>query len=92
MNFPKQLNIGSGKNFRDDFLNIDINDFWEPDIVFDLNNPLPANGKQEFITKRFGKIEIMKNMFDKIIAYDVLEHITNLSVAMKSCLGCEGGS
>ncbi len=40
MEFPKQLNIGSGKNFRNDFLNPDISEYWKPDIVFDLYIPI----------------------------------------------------
>jgi len=86
MPFPKQLNIGSGKNFKEDFLNLDINVYWGPDIVYDLNNPLPQAKSQKFKTKRFGLIEIKENIFEKIIAYDVLEHIQNLTVCMKSCL------
>ncbi len=46
MDFPKQLNIGSGKNFRDDFLNPDISDFWKPDIIFDLNEPFFADSSE----------------------------------------------
>ena len=93
MSFPKQLNIGSGKNVKDNFLNLDIDDCWEPDVICDLNKPLPQGKSQKFKTKRFGEIEIKKNMFEKIIAYDVLEHILNLNVCMKSCLDLlkEGG-
>jgi len=86
MSFPKQLNIGSGKNFRDDFLNLDIDEYWEPDIIHDLNKPLPKGENQKFNTRRLGEIEIKRSMFEKIIAYDVLEHISNLTVCMKSCL------
>jgi len=86
MPFPKQLNIGSGKSFKEDFLNLDCDDFWKPDIIYDLNNPLPQGKSQKFDTGRFGEVEIKKNLFEKIIAYDVLEHIMNLIVCMKSCL------
>jgi hypothetical protein len=93
MSFPKQLNIGSGKSFKNSFLNLDIDDYWEPDIIYDLNQPLPQGKSQKFKTRRFGEIEIKKSMFEKIIAYDVLEHISNLAVCMKSCLDLieEGG-
>ncbi len=93
MSIPKQLNIGSGKNFKDGFLNLDINGYWEPDIIYDLNEPLPQGKSQKIETRRFGEIEIQKNMFENIIAYDVLEHISNLTVCMKSCLDLlkEGG-
>lgn len=93
MSFPKQLNLGSGKNFKDSFLNLDIDDYWRPDIIYDLNKSLPQGKSQKFKTKRFGEIEIEKNLFEKVIAYDVLEHILNLTACMKSCLDLlkEGG-
>jgi len=72
MSFPKRLNIGSGKNLKDNFLNLDIDDYWCPDIIYDLNNPLPKGKSQKFNTTRFGEVEIKKNMFEKIIAYDVV--------------------
>lgn len=86
MSFPKQLNLGSGKNFKDTFLNLDNNDYWNPDIVHDLNKPVLNGQSQRFKTKRFGEVVIEKNIFEKIVACDVLEHITNLAVCMKSCL------
>jgi SAM-dependent methyltransferase len=93
MSFPKQLNIGSGKDFREDFLNLDSNVYWEPDIICDINFPLPQGSSQTFDTTRFGEIEITKNMFEKIIAFDVLEHIPNLHICIKSCIDLlkEGG-
>ena len=91
--FPKKLNLGSGKDFRADFLNLDFKDTWHPDIIVDLNEPFPKGNSEIFMTKRFGEIQITKNMFDLIVAHDVLEHIRNLTVAMKSCLDVlkEGG-
>ncbi len=86
MSFPKMLNIGSGKDFKENFLNLDADAFWKPDIIYDLNIPLPRNGAQKFHTSRFGEIEVRSNMFEKIIAYDVLEHITKVHICMKSCL------
>ncbi|MFC1725470.1 hypothetical protein ACFL4T_07565 [candidate division KSB1 bacterium] len=84
MDCPKKLNIGSGKDFKEDFLNLDIDPSWSPDIVLDISKPLPE--EVSFDTERFGKIEIVKNSFEMIIAYDVLEHIPNLSDAVKNCL------
>ena len=84
--YPLQLNLGSGRNFREDYLNIDIRDDWAPDIVVDLNLPFPHTDQQTFQTHRFGTISIAKNTFKKITAHDVLEHIQNLVVFMKSCL------
>lgn len=84
--YPLQLNLGSGRNFREDYLNVDIRNDWSPDIVVDLNLPFPQEDQQIFPTHRFGNIPITKNTFKKIIAHDVLEHIQNLTVFMTSCL------
>ncbi|MEA2085114.1 MAG: TylF/MycF/NovP-related O-methyltransferase [Thermodesulfobacteriota bacterium] len=93
MTFPKQINIGSGKDFRDDFLNIDVNDYWAPDIVCDLDEPLPEGEEIRFTTGRFGEIMLQKGSFKKILANDVLEHVADLTVLMKTCLDFlqEGG-
>ena len=36
------LHVGSGKNFLVDWLNLDLDPRWRPDILFDLSQPLPA--------------------------------------------------
>ena len=86
MEIPKTLNIGSGKDFKRDCINIDKDEIWKPDIIYDLNKSLCVGGSEAFHTLRFGGVAFKKNMFERIIANDVLEHITNLTVCMKSCL------
>lgn len=86
MKLPLTLNIGSGKDWREDAVNLDINENWSPDIVADLNEEFPKSGSQSFDTKRFGEIRIHHEQFDKIYALDVLEHLKNLTTAMRSCL------
>lgn len=86
MEIPKILNIGSGKDFKKDCVNLDSEKRWQPDIVYDLNIPFPWGILNVLNTERFGQIEFKKGMFEKIIAVDVLEHITDLTVCMKSCL------
>ncbi|MCP3890376.1 MAG: class I SAM-dependent methyltransferase [Desulfobulbaceae bacterium] len=86
MEIPKQINIGSGKNFLADFLNIDINEYWRPDIHLDLNKPFLGKGVRSFNTERFGWVTIKKGSFKKIFANDVLEHLSDLPVLMKTCL------
>ncbi|MEM7198864.1 MAG: hypothetical protein AAF628_01260 [Planctomycetota bacterium] len=82
---PSIINLGSGKNFREDALNLDIEAGWSPDLVADLNEPFPAPGRR-YATKRFGAVEIRPGTFDEIVAQDVLEHIRELPTAMTSCL------
>ena len=84
-NFPKILNMGSGKDWKEDAFNIDIQSEWNPDAIFDFNIKLPAEGII-LESKRFGKILLTQNHFDLIYSMDVLEHLDNLIEAMTTCL------
>lgn len=75
------LNLGSGKDFREDCINADIQASKKPDWVLDITD-IPWG---EIISTRFGEIKVEKGMFDKIIANDVLEHIPDLVKAMTNC-------
>jgi SAM-dependent methyltransferase len=78
---PLTLNLGSGKDWREDCLNADIQRRTNPDWVVDISKV----NFGEVINTRFGEIQIRPNMFTKIIANDVLEHIPDLVSAMTSC-------
>lgn len=82
---PTVLNIGSGKDWKEDALNLDIEPEWGPDVLYDLNQPLPPQGI-EFATARFGQITLKEDHFELIQAFDVLEHIPQLFTAMSTCL------
>jgi hypothetical protein len=62
------LNLGSGKDRRDDCVNADIRADVGADWVVDICKPLDTDRK-----------------FSKIIAFDVLEHLTDLVAAMTNC-------
>ena len=81
---PAKLNLGSGKDWREDYFNVDFDPYWEPDAVLDFNHPLPIGKPLE--TARFGAVVLQNNSFDEIIANDSLEHIPSLMTAMHSCL------
>ena len=81
---PRKLNMGSGKDWREDYFNTDFDPYWEPDAVLDFSRELPIG--QPLETQRFGTVALQNNWFDEIIANDVLEHIPNLTLAMTSCL------
>jgi SAM-dependent methyltransferase len=81
---PRKLNLGSGKDWRQDHFNIDVDSYWQPDAVLDFNLPLPIG--EGLSTQRFGTITLQNNYFDEIISNDVLEHIRNLTTAMTTCL------
>jgi len=86
---PSCLNLGSGKDFREDCLNADIQESKKPDWVLDITK-IPWG---ETISTRFGEIKVEQGMFDSITANDVLEHIPDLVKAMTNCkdLLVEGG-
>lgn len=91
MTMPRKLNMGSGKDWRADYVNVDITPRVGPDLVLDFSHPLPWG--ERFETERFGEVTLQPDLFDLIIANDVLEHIPDLITAMTSCLAllCEGG-
>jgi hypothetical protein len=78
---PLTLNLGSGKDWRKDCLNADIQSRTNPDWVVDISRV----NFGEIINTRFGEVQIKPNMFKKIIANDVLEHIPDLVKAMTNC-------
>lgn len=75
-----KVNLGSGKNYMQGYVNIDINPMWEPDVVADISEAFPIG------------YELWENC-DEIVAQDVLEHIPDLIAAMTNCLNLlkEGG-
>lgn len=82
---PTILNMGSGKDWKEEALNIDIQAEVNPDAIFDFNIEIPNEGIT-LETLRFGNITLTQNHFDIIYSFDVLEHLTNLSTAMNTCL------
>jgi len=81
---PRILNLGSGKDWRADWLNADILSRVNPDWVLNVCEP-PAFGTV-VKTERFGDVTLEPGMFDAIIANDVLEHLPDLVGAMTYCL------
>lgn len=81
---PRILNLGSGKDWRADWLNADILPRVNPDWVLNVCEP-PAFGAV-VKTERFGEFTLEPGMFDAIIANDVLEHLPDLVGAMTYCL------
>lgn len=88
---PSRINIGSGKDYRPGYLNIDINRDSNPDVVLDLAAPMvfPVSVQSPV----YGMFALAENQIDQIIAIDVLEHVPQLSQLMGNCLKLlrEGG-
>lgn len=82
MNIPTILNIGCGSAIIDNALNTDINPKINPDAILDITK---ISFGEKIYSKTFGEIEIKEEMFDKICALDVLEHISDLVTTMWNC-------
>jgi SAM-dependent methyltransferase len=76
-----KLNLGSGKDWRKDCINADIQPEKKPDWVLDITQ-VPWG---EVIDTRLGRFAVEKGMVTEIIANDVLEHIPDLVSAMTNC-------
>lgn len=81
---PTTINLGSGKCFLPDYINIDVNPYWGPDIVFDFGRKIGS--RTVFDTDRFGEVRLDHDSFERILARDVLEHIPDLVAAMTNCM------
>jgi SAM-dependent methyltransferase len=81
---PRSLNLGSGKDWRAECLNLDFQGTWHPDVVLDVCAPLDPLRVHD--TERFGPIRLAPGSFDEILANDVLEHLPDLMTAMTNAL------
>lgn len=78
------LHIGSGKDYRTGWLNVDILETAQPDILLDLSRPQawPAT----FASPVWGTVEVQAGGTDLIYANNVLEHVPDLPALMTNCL------
>ena len=83
-NLPRRLNLGSGKSWQADCLNVDINPLWRPDVCVDMS--VPDLLERTLDSERFGRIILPPDYFDEITAVDVLEHVADLVTLMTNCL------
>lgn len=81
---PLFLNVGSGKNFLQKALNVDIDPKWNPDFVFDVSQKIDFSS--QYPTSRFGMVSFREGMFEKIRLFDVLEHVADVPATMKNLL------
>jgi SAM-dependent methyltransferase len=81
---PRTLVVGSGRDFKPEFFNVDIDEAWGPDAVLDIAGAAVIDTRLE--TERFGTVVLTEGSYDVIIANHVLEHIPELCRAMTNCL------
>ena len=80
----QQLNIGSGKDYRPGWLNVDVLERAEPDLVLDLAAPLQL---PLTVTTRFGAPLLLEaEGLQRICASNVLEHVPDLPQLMSNAL------
>lgn len=88
---PTLINLGSGKDYRAGWLNLDVQDQAEPDAVLDLGAPLSLPLAMD--SRYGGQIELSAASIDVLYANNVLEHVPNLTLLMTNALALlkEGG-
>jgi SAM-dependent methyltransferase len=81
---PSIMNLGSGKDYKLGWLNVDILERAQPDLVVDLSKPvtLPLCEK----TLGGGKVKIEESSLDGIYANNVLEQVPDLPCLMTNLL------
>ncbi|HJV70839.1 methyltransferase domain-containing protein [Ideonella sp.] len=88
---PARINLGSGKDYKPGWLNIDILERAEPDLVLDLGQPvsLPLAAP----TCRGGHVQLEAGQLELVYANNVLEHVPDLPMLMGNVLALlkEGG-
>jgi hypothetical protein len=71
-NMKTKINFGSGSKYDPEYLNIDIDPSWNPDVVCDLSKEIPH--------------DLWPGCYDEIKAIHVLEHIKDLVPLMHNLL------
>lgn len=81
---PQRINLGSGKDYKPGWLNIDVLERAEPDLVLDLAAPLGL--PLVAVTPGAGPLVLAEHSVDVIHANNVLEHVHDLASLMGNCL------
>jgi SAM-dependent methyltransferase len=78
------MNLGSGKDYKLGWINVDILERAQPDLLIDLgqSGPLPIRKS----TQGVGEVLIEENSLSAIYANNVLEHVPDLPCLMTNLL------
>jgi SAM-dependent methyltransferase len=81
---PQRIHLGSGKDYKPGWLNLDVLDRAQPDLILDLGQPveLPVVAQ----TPQAGLVALVEGNADLIYANNVLEHVPDLPQLMGNCL------
>ena len=81
---PTHMNLGSGKDYKPGWLNVDILERAQPDLVLDLGQEVSFPVKAQ--TLGGGHVVLQANSLDAIYANNVLEHVPDLPRLMTNLL------
>ncbi len=81
---PTQINLGSGKDYKLGWLNIDVLERTQPDVVLDLGRPLSLPLRLD--SPLVGPVDLAPGSISVIYANNVLEHVPDLTQLMTNCL------
>ena len=81
---PTRINLGSGKDYKSGWLNLDVLKRTEPDLCLDLAADLALPHRA--LSPSLGPIELAAASIDLINANNVLEHVPDLPALMGNCL------
>ena len=81
---PTRMNLGSGKDYKPGWLNVDILERAEPDLVLDLGKDIHFPISER--TLGGGLVVLEKNSLNVIYANNVLEHVPDLPCMMTNLL------
>jgi predicted SAM-dependent methyltransferase len=81
---PTRIHLGSGKAYRPGWLNLDLLERAEPDLMLDLAaaQRLPLHAE----SATAGPLELHEGQVEHIVANNVLEHVADLPQLMTNCL------
>jgi SAM-dependent methyltransferase len=88
---PTRIHIGSGKDYKPGWLNVDVLARAEPDLVLDLAQP--QSWPLHAVAPTAGPLELDAGQVELIVANNVLEHVADLPRLMTHALQLlrEGG-
>lgn len=81
---PTRVNLGSGKDYKPGWLNIDILERAEPDLVLDLGQPVQL--PLELPSCSGGQVRLEPGQLDTVYANNVLEQVPVLPQLMSNVL------
>jgi SAM-dependent methyltransferase len=81
---PTRINLGSGKDYKSGWLNVDISAAAEPDLLLDLSGELALPLRAS--SANCGALELEAGSVETIYANNVLEHVANLPRLLTNCL------